>query len=78
MKVKCNWYTRYSHQRIGPGTGGLGNKRTGGNHPNYSIINIGQNTKKSLGDLRRLALQVYEYYFYFMNISNDKLGRLHA
>ena len=38
------------------GTGGLGNKRTSGDHPNYSIVEIGQNTKKSPGDLMRLAV----------------------
>ena len=32
------------------------NKRMSGNHPNYSIIEISQNTKKSPGDLRRLAV----------------------
>ena len=37
------------------GTGGLGNKRTSGDHPDDSIIENGQNTKKSPGDLRRLA-----------------------
>ena len=34
----------------------LGNKRTSGDHQKYSIIKIGQNTKKSPGDSRRLAL----------------------
>ncbi len=34
----------------------VGNKRTSGDHPNYCIIEIGQNTKKSPGDLRRLAV----------------------
>ena len=53
--TNCNWCTCYSHQRIGTGTGGLGNK-TNGDHPNYSIIKISQNTKKSPGDLRRLAV----------------------
>ena len=38
------------------GTGRLGNKRTNGDHPNCSIIKIGQNTEKSPGDLRRLAV----------------------
>ena len=38
------------------GTRGLGNKRTSGDHPNYSIIENGQNTVKSPGDLRRLAV----------------------
>ena len=32
------------------------NKRTSGDHPNYSIAEIGQNTKKSDGDLMRLAV----------------------
>ena len=31
-------------------------KRTSGDHPNYIIIKIGQNTAKSPGDLRRLAV----------------------
>ena len=42
--------------RIGGGTGGLRNKRKSGDHPNYSITENGQNTKKSPGDLRRLSV----------------------
>ena len=38
------------------GSGGLGNKRTSGHHPDYSIVEIGQNTEKSPRDLRRLAV----------------------
>ena len=38
------------------GTGGLGNKRKSGDHPNYCIIEIVQNTEKSPGDLRRLGV----------------------
>ena len=30
-----------SHQKINKRTGGLGNKRTGGDHPNFCIIEIG-------------------------------------
>ena len=41
---------------IGSRTGRLGNKRTSGDHPNYSTIEIGQNTEKSLGDLRRFPI----------------------
>ena len=37
-------------------TGGVGNKRRSRDHPNYSVIKIGQNTEKSPGDLRRLAV----------------------
>ena len=36
--------------------GGLGGGRTSGDHPNYNIIENGQNTEKSPGDLRRLAI----------------------
>ena len=54
--TNCNWRTRYYPQRIGTGTGGLGDKRMGGEYPNDSIVEIGQNTKKSPGDLRKLAV----------------------
>ena len=40
---------------LGTETGGPGDKRMSGDHPNY-IIEIGHNTKKSPGDLRRLAV----------------------
>ena len=43
-------------KRIGKGTGGVGNKRMSGNDPDDSIIDNGQNTEKSPGDLRRLAV----------------------
>ena len=43
--------------RIDTRTGGFGKKnRRNGDHPNYRIIEIGQNTGKSPGDLRRLAV----------------------
>ena len=38
------------------GTGELGNKRKGEDHRNYRIVEIGQNRKKSPGDLRRLSV----------------------
>ena len=38
------------------GTGRFGSWRTSGDHLNYSIIENGQNTEKSPGDLRRLAV----------------------
>ena len=34
----CSWY---SHQKFGKSTRGLGNKRSSGDNPNYSIIEIG-------------------------------------
>ena len=36
-------------------TGGSGSWRTSGEHPNYSIVENGQNTEKSPGDLWRHA-----------------------
>ena len=43
-------------KRLLKGTGGLRSWRTSGDHPNYSIIENSQNTEKSPGDLRRLAV----------------------
>ncbi len=54
--TNCNWRARYSHKGIDKKNGRLVNKRMNGDHPNYSIIEIDQNTEKSPGDLRRLAL----------------------
>ena len=34
----------------------VGNRRTNRDHPNDSIVEIGQNTEKSPGDLRRLTV----------------------
>ena len=48
----CDCRARYSHQKIGTGTGGPENKRTSGDHSNYSIVEIGQSTKKTPGYLR--------------------------
>ena len=41
-------------KRLVQGTGGFENKKRG-DRPNYSIIKIGHNTEKSLGDLKRIA-----------------------
>ena len=54
--TNCNWCSKYSHQRIGTGTGGHGNKRTSRDHSNYNIIKNSQNTEKSPRDSRRLAV----------------------
>ena len=45
-----------SHQRNGKRTRRLRNKRTTGDHPNYSFIEIGQNTEKGPGYLRTLVV----------------------
>ena len=51
-----DWCFWYSHQKIIKGTGELGNKRTSRDHPNYYIMENGQDTEKSPGDLRRLVV----------------------
>ena len=54
--TNSNWCSWYSHQRRGTETGGLRNDRPYGDYPNYSIVEIGKNTKKSPGDLKRLVV----------------------
>ena len=47
---------RSSHESIVKGTRRLRSAGTSGDHPTYSVIKIGQNTKKNPGDLRILAV----------------------
>ena len=54
--TNCDWCFWYSPQKIIKRTGGIGRRRTSGDHPNYSIIENGQNAEKSPGDLKRLAV----------------------
>ena len=54
--TNCNWCTWNDHQRLGKGAEGVRNVRMSRDHPNYNIIEIGQNIEKSPGDLRRLAV----------------------
>ena len=54
--TNCNWCVWNTNKRITKGTGGLRSWQTSGDHPNCSIIENGQNTEKSPGDLRRLAV----------------------
>ena len=48
-----------------PKAGRVVNRRTSQDHPNYSIIKVGQYTKESLGNLRRLA---------FSKTRHDRVG----
>ena len=43
---------------INKGNEGHGNKRTRGDHPNYYIIENGQNTEKSPGDLALAEVKI--------------------
>ena len=54
--ASCNWCAWYCHQKIGTKTGGLEYKRTNAEQVNDNIFEISQNTKKSPGDLRKLAV----------------------
>ena len=51
-----DWCFWLRHQRIIKGTRRLGSKRTSGDHPNYNVIENGQNNEKSPEDLRRLVV----------------------
>ena len=55
-----NWYSWYNHLRAVTRTEGLGNKRRRGDHPNYSIIKIGQNTEESPWRLETCCYQTPE------------------
>ena len=50
-RTNCN-----NLERIGKGTGKLGNKMINGAHLDNSIVKIGQNAEKSPGDLGTLAV----------------------
>ena len=43
-------------KRLSKRTKGVGNRRMSGDHPNYSIVEVGQNTEKSPRDLLSLKL----------------------
>ena len=47
--TNSNWCARYTHQRIDKGTGGVGNKRTSGDHLNDGIIKISQRLEETCG-----------------------------
>ena len=51
--TNCGWCAQDNPLSICKEAGG--NKKTNRDHPDYSIIKIGQNTEKSPGDLRRLT-----------------------
>ena len=51
--TNCDWCIWHGNKRIMKGPGGFGSWQPSEDHPNYSIIEDGQNTEKSPGDLRR-------------------------
>ena len=53
--TNCNWCTWNNPQMIVTRTRRLRDQMTRRCHQDFSIIKIGQNIGKSLGDLRRLA-----------------------
>ena len=52
----CNLCSWNDPQRLGKRAGGVRSRRTSGDHPTYNIVEVGQNTEKSPGDLRRVAV----------------------
>ena len=55
-ETNCNLFTWNVSQRLRKKTGRMRNWRMNGDHPYYSIVEVGQNTEKSPVDLRRLAI----------------------
>ena len=55
--INSDWCFWYSHQRIIKGTGGLCGRKTSEDRQNYYIIGNNQDTGKSAGDLKRLAVK---------------------
>ena len=53
--ANCDWCSSYSDRRMIKGTRGL--EERSGNHQNYCIIKIGQNSEKSPGDMRHAVTQ---------------------
>ena len=54
--INCNWCAWNGPQKPGKGIERDGNSRTNRDHLNYSIVEIGQNTENTPGDLRRLVV----------------------
>ena len=50
--TNCSWNDLSGFDK---GAGSVENQKMGRDHPNYSIIKIGQNTEKSPGDLLSLT-----------------------
>ena len=66
------WFGRLERPQksLGKKTGGIGNQRENGDHPNHSIVKIGQNTEKSPGDQKRLAVTYSTANFLFFFLIN--------
>ena len=56
VDINCSWCTGNSLKKIGNGIGTVGNCRKNRDHSDQNILEIGQNTEKSPGDQRRIAV----------------------
>ena len=54
--TNCNWRSWMGTPRFGKGASGVRHRSMIRDHTNYSIVDIGQNTEKSSGDVRRLDI----------------------
>ena len=54
--TSCNCRSWNSPQKLGEGTGRVGNRRTNRDHSKNSTVKIGKNTGKTSGDQRRLVV----------------------
>ena len=56
VDVNCNWCARNNPQMLSKEIRRLKNQRTTRDHSEYGIIKLSQNTEKSPGHLRKLAV----------------------
>ena len=56
--TNCSWHSRNDPKRLEKWIERLKNQRKNQDHPDYSIVAIGQNTKKSSGDFRGLFVRL--------------------
>ena len=54
--TSCNWCTWNDAQRLGKEAGCVRNRSSSRDYPNYSIGKVGDNTERSPGNLKRLAV----------------------
>ena len=54
--TNCNWCTWHCHKKLGRNTGGTESHKKNRGHPDYNIVEIGLNTQKIPGHIRKLTV----------------------
>ena len=71
--TSCSWRTRNDLLKLGKGTGRLRNQRTNRIYPDYGIIYIVQNTKKSPWRFEEIAVTQTFWGKLLANAGGEKL-----